>query len=850
MGGTRRTRLTLRPITGDTREKGDQVTDSRTTHTGFHFRDRPDPSFLAIQGPLPIDVAERFGNLRGGIVLPGVTELGHYESRFAARHPGSLSLPGVTDLTPDAAAGLAEHRDLLLLDGLRELTPAIAEALAGHGGGLSLAGLAQLDTEAARWLARSGGGLWLPGLSAVSEEVAELLASHDGDLVLDGIRALAPAEAAALAQHAGRLSLGGLVELSPALATTLALHRGPLVLDGVETIPPAVARALAEHDGRLSLGGLRQLSAEVAGILADRRGDLALDGVESLDREAARALGRHGGWLSLASLTELSPDAAAELAAHDGWLGIPARAAPPPDEPTSAKPVAAGRPEREPESFGVVIIGAGFAGVAMAIKLAEQGRRDFVVLEKAASIGGTWRDNTYPGCACDVPAHVYSFSFAQNTNWSGRFAGQAEILSYIRSVAARLGIERYVRGNTVVRRLTWLDHDDRWLVETADGRRFLARSVIAATGGLHLPKLPHLPGLERFAGPVIHTARWRHDLDLTGRRVAVIGTGASAAQVIPELARQAERLVVFQRSPPWVLPRRPGPSPLVRRLLQTVPGLQQARRLIDFLAAEARAIAFVARPKFVERAQKQALRFLFESVPEESLRRKLCPGYALGCKRVLLSDEYYPTLCRANVRLVTDAIVGIDPDAIRTEAGGSHPIDAIVCATGFEPFDLTRGIEIRGREGRSLANDWREGPEAFRGVAVAGYPNLFLLMGPNTALGHNSILFVIEAQVRYVMQCLRWLDTGRLAAVEVRPEIQQAYNEQLEKRFERTVWRSTEWQSGPGSKGWAYPPCGSWYRHASGRNHTLWPGSALGYWRMMRRADRRDYFSAVARAAG
>jgi cation diffusion facilitator CzcD-associated flavoprotein CzcO len=834
------------------------LTRSHTASTDFQFRDRPDEGFRSICGPLPVRVAERFGNLRGEIVMPGVTALGHHESRFAARHPGSLAFPGLTELSADSAAGLAEHRDRLLLDGLEALDATVAESLAAHVGGLSLAGLATLDPETANWLARSSGGLWLGGLTAITPAVAEALASHEGDLALNGVKSLTVEEATALAGHAGRLSLGGLRDLEPAVAAALTCHRGPLALDGLAAISVAAAEALAGHAGGLSLSGLQAISSEVAATLARHRGDLALDGIAALDERAAGALGRHAGWLSLASLRSLSPEAAERLAAHDGWVGLPAFIGPAEsvavlrrnDCVGLPRGLAAGESEREsagdrnpPEELGIVIIGAGFAGIAMAKKLLEQGRRDFAVLEKAESTGGTWRDNTYPGCECDVPAHVYSYSFAQEAGWSGQFAGQTEILAYLRRVATRLGVERQVRFNTTVRRLTWQEQDQRWLIEATDGRRFLTRAVIAATGGLHLPKLPHLPGLESFAGPVIHTARWRHDLDLSGRRVAVVGTGASAVQVIPPLARQVEQLVVFQRSPPWVLARPRGPAPLARRLLASVPGLQRMRRTIDFLAAEVRAIGFTLRPKFVERAQKQALRFMFAAVPEESLRRKLCPGYALGCKRVLLSNDYYPALRRENVSLVTDAIEMVEPHAIRTAAGGRHEVDAIVCATGFEPFDITKLIEIRGRGGRSLADDWRDGPEAFRGVAVAGYPNLFFLMGPNTALGHNSILFMIEAQTRYLIQCLRWLDAGRLAAAEVKAEVQQAYNRQLHERLEQTVWRSTEWRSGGASGGWAYPPCGSWYRHASGRNHTLWPGSALSYWRMMLRADRRHFLA-------
>ncbi len=808
-----------------------------------------------LHGRLAREDAERLGRARGGLSLPGITSLGGEEACLVGHHAGPLALGGLERLEPVVAAGLARGRDLLLLDGVRTLDPAAAERLAGHVGGLSLAGLEELDAATAQRLAGARGGLWLRGLQSITTEVAAALATHHGDLNLDGMETLPDEAAAALAVHSGRLSLGGLRSLSSQTAALLAEHRGPLTLDGLEAISPAAAAALAPHGGRLALSGLRTIPAAVAAALAGHRGDLALNGLESLSVEAAIGLARHVGWLSLATLGRLDQPAAEALARHDGWLGLPALTGSPGavaalrDCPRirlprrvrgTAAAVRGAAGPASPEACGLIIIGAGFAGICMAIRLLEQGRRDFVVLEQAASLGGTWRDNTYPGCACDVPAHVYSYSFAQQAGWSGTFAGQAEILAYIRRVAERHGVERWIRYDTAVRKLTWDDHDRTWLAETAGGGQFRARVVVSAVGGIHVPKLPRLPGLEGFAGPVFHTARWRHDLDLATRRVAVIGTGASAVQVIPELAAHVERLVVFQRSPPWVLPRPGGPATAWSRLASRLPGVQRMLRAIDFLRAEARAVALTVKPKFVERAQKEAIQFVHAAVPEEAMRRKLWPDHALGCKRVLLSADYYPALQRHNVSLVTAAIEEVRPHAIVTAGGHEHDLDAIVTATGFEPFDISAAIDIQGRGGRSLADDWRDGPEAFRGVAVAGYPNLFLLMGPNTALGHNSILFMIETQVRYVLQCLRWLDSGRLDTLEVRGDVQRTYNDALQQRIERTVWRSTPWRSG-GDGGLDYRPCGSWYRHASGRNHVIWPGSAVAYWATMLRADIRHF---------
>ncbi len=818
---------------------------------------RLDPTNL--RGRLSREEAERLGRARGGLSLPAITALGSEEACLVGHHAGPLALGGLERLEPAVAVGLARGRDLLRLDRVRTLGRAAAERLAGHVGGLSLAGLEELDAATARGLADTRGGLWLRGLRAITPEVAAALATHQGDLHLDGIETLPSEVAAALAAHSGGLSLGGLRSLSSQTAAILAEHRGPLALDGLDAIAPSIAAALAPHGGRLGLSGLRTIPPAAAVALAGHRGDLALDRLESLPVEAAAGLARHVGWLSLAALGRLDQPAAEALAGHDGWLGLPALTGSPAavaalrDCPRIRLPrrvqgtAAPGRGAAEtalPEACGLIIIGAGFAGICMAIQLLEQGRRDFLILEQAAALGGTWRDNTYPGCACDVPAHVYSYSFAQQAGWSGTFAGQAEILAYIKRVATRHGIERWIRYDTAVRKLTWDDRCRTWLAETAAGARFRARVVVSAVGGIHVPKLPRLPGLERFAGPVFHTARWRHDLDLAARRVAVIGTGASAVQVVPELAGRVEQLVVFQRSAPWVLPRSGGPASAWGRLASRLPGVHRARRAIDFLRAEARAIALTVKPKFVERAQKQAIRFVHAAVPDEAMRRKLWPDHALGCKRVLLSDDYYPALQRDNVSLVTAAIEEVRPHGIVTAGGHVHDLDAVVMATGFEPFDVSAAIEIRGRSGRALADDWRDGPQAFRGVAVAGYPNLFLLMGPNTALGHNSILFMIETQVRYVLRCLRWLDNGRLDALEVRDDVQRTYNDSLQQRIERTVWRSTTWRSG-GEGGLAYRACGGWYRHASGRNHVIWPRSAIAYWATMLRADIRHFLPAA-----
>ncbi len=503
------------------------------------------------------------------------------------------------------------------------------------------------------------------------------------------------------------------------------------------------------------------------------------------------------------------------------------------------------RPLRSGADLGVAILGAGFGGIGMAIMLAERGRQDFMILEKATALGGTWRDNNYPGCVCDVPAHLYSYSFAQNPHWARTYARQPEILAYLRRVATDWGIDRKIAYGVHVTEMAWNEATGRWRLVTADGRRLTARVVISAVGSLHLPKLPSLPGLDTFAGPAFHSARWRHDVDLAGKRVAVIGTGASAIQLIPEIAPRVATLSVYQRSPPWVLPRRDAAvSPAARWALAHVPGLLRLVRAWHYWRAEAVGLGLVSKPKLMGMGQKASAAYKEREIADPDLRLKLNPLYTLGCKRILISDDFYATMTRPNVELVTDAIRAVRPGGIVATDGRERPCDAIVFATGFDAFNAAAGMTIRGRGGRTLAADWADGPEGYLGVAVSGYPNLFLIMGPNSGLGHNSVLVMIEAQTRYIARCLDWLDRGRLPTVEVRPEVQRAWNEDLQRRFRRTVW-----QDKPGGSRWQLP-CTSWYVNAAGRNTTLWPGLSAEYRLALRRPRLADYRPEAAAASG
>jgi cation diffusion facilitator CzcD-associated flavoprotein CzcO len=507
--------------------------------------------------------------------------------------------------------------------------------------------------------------------------------------------------------------------------------------------------------------------------------------------------------------------------------------------PSPAPPNVATLPLRS--HTDVAILGGGFAGICMAIRLKQQGHHNLMIFEKASSLGGTWRDNTYPGCGCDVPSDLYSLSFEQNPDWSRTFASQQEILDYLRRVAAKHQVEASVQFDTDIVALRWNETHQHWQLTAADGRQFTATVVISGMGGLHIPAVPELPGRDAFTGASFHTARWNHDIDLTGKRVAVIGTGASAVQIIPEIAGRVERLTVFQRTPPWVLPRNNRPTSAWSRWMKRyVPGLQWAQRLALYWKAEPIAIGFTLKPKMMGSSQKRAMQFLQSQVQDPVLRHQLTPQYSMGCKRVLLSDDYYAALTRPNVELVTRRVARLAPEGVVTGNGQRWPADVVIYATGFKPFNPTHQVEIIGREGRVLAADWADGPEAFKGVAVSGYPNFFMLMGPNSALGHNSILVMIEAQVRYISQCLRWLHQpgsrgGPLRAIEVRPEVQRRYNDWLRARFKRSVWHGEE---RPGLS-----PCTSWYQSSGGKNFTLWPSFATAYAWALRRPDPACFFS-------
>ncbi|MEV4356032.1 NAD(P)/FAD-dependent oxidoreductase [Nonomuraea sp. NPDC049625] len=472
-------------------------------------------------------------------------------------------------------------------------------------------------------------------------------------------------------------------------------------------------------------------------------------------------------------------------------------------------------------SPSVAIVGAGFGGLCMAIRLERAGIRSYTVFEKADDLGGTWRDNSYPGAGCDIPSHLYSYSFEKYASWTRRYPEQPEILGYLEHCADKYDVRRKIRFGAEVQRA---DFDGtRWQV-TSGGRTEPFDMVVTGAGQLNRPHLPDIPGMPDFGGVSFHSARWNHTHDLTGRRVAVIGNGSSAAQLIPRIAEQVERLYVFQRTPNWVIPK-PDTTfgPLARLGFHYVPGLQRAYREWLYRYAEATLYPALAQGWSADLLRKRALRHLHDQVPDPALRAKLTPDYPPGCKRVVIDSSFYPALTRPNVDVVTDRIVRITPTGVETTEG-PHEVDTIVYATGFRTTEFLAPMEITGRDGRTLEEQWKGGPEAYLGISVPNFPNLFLLYGPNTNLGHNSIVFMIECQVEHIMSCLPYLSAN--GPIEVRPEVMAAWRGQLDAAMARMVW-------GGG--------CRSWYKTAEGRVTNNWPGPTTLYRRLTARPPAPAY---------
>jgi cation diffusion facilitator CzcD-associated flavoprotein CzcO/NAD(P)-dependent dehydrogenase (short-subunit alcohol dehydrogenase family) len=474
------------------------------------------------------------------------------------------------------------------------------------------------------------------------------------------------------------------------------------------------------------------------------------------------------------------------------------------------------------QDYQVVIVGGGFSGMGVAIRLLKEGIEDFVILEKASQLGGTWRDNTYPGCACDVASQLYSFSYAPNPDWSRVFAEQPEIQKYLLDTAERFGLERFVRYDAEVVSARWQADTQRWELETTQGR-FGGHVLVSGAGPLHEPLVPALPGLETFEGERFHTARWNHDHELQGARVAVIGTGSSGIQVVPKLQPEVKQLTLFQRTAPWVLPKPDHAIPAVERAaFRSLPGFQRAYRGTIYWLLECLQLA-QRRPAVMRQLQKIGLWHLRRQVQDPELRRVLTPDFVLGCKRLLLSNTYYPALQEANVDVVPTGVSRVTPNGVVDANGDEHRFDTLVFATGFQVTDPPIAERVFGRGGVSLAEDWDGSPQAYLGTCVAGFPNLFLMIGPNLGNGHSSAFVQIEAQADYVVDALRTLRRDGLASVEVRRGVQDRYNDEVQEALTDTVWNAGG--------------CSSWYIDAKGRNTSIYPWTTVDMRRRLARFD-------------
>jgi len=479
-------------------------------------------------------------------------------------------------------------------------------------------------------------------------------------------------------------------------------------------------------------------------------------------------------------------------------------------------------------SKDIVIIGTGFSGMGMAMKLKKSGRNDFVVLEKADDVGGTWRDNTYPGCECDIPSHMYSFSYEMNSEWSKSFSSQPEIWAYMRKVADEHNLREMINFGVEVAGADWDEDRQRWTIHT-NGETYDARVLVAGVGGLHIPNIPKIKGSETFAGAKFHSASWDHDVSLLGKKVAVIGTGASALQFIPIIAEEVAKLTVFQRTPSWVLPKKDKEIAGWRKAaFKHIPGAQRLYRNAIYWALESRALGFNGQINFLPIAEKIGKRHIRNAIKDPKLVKKLTPEYRLGCKRVLQSNTYYPAFNRDNVELNTEGIAEITPTGVIDKTGNVHDADVIIYGTGFHVIDAFDYLSIRGRGGLDLAKQFKEdGVETYMGMTIHGFPNLYFMLGPNTALGHNSVVFMIEQQTKFIINMLEEMDGRGAVSADATAEAQREFNDVIQEKLEKGIWT----QGG----------CTSWYLDSQGKNRTIWPKFTFQYWWETRRVEGRDF---------
>ena len=477
------------------------------------------------------------------------------------------------------------------------------------------------------------------------------------------------------------------------------------------------------------------------------------------------------------------------------------------------------------KNLKIAVLGAGMSGMAMGHSLIKAGFTNFTIYEKADRVGGTWRENNYPGVACDVPSHLYSFSFERNPDWSEAFSSGSEIQQYCEATAKKYGLLTHCAFNRV---LTHARHEDGiWHLDFAEGEPETADVVVSAMGGLHEAQTPEFKGKNKFKGPSFHTAQWDQNIDLTNKRVAIVGSAASAVQIIPEIVDKVAHIDLYQRTPNWVLPRMNKKYPPWRKWLhRKLPISSLVLRGLIYLRFEMLIRAFSADSFMQRRMQKMAMQHLKDSVADPELRAKLTPDFQLGCKRILFIDGYFEALQRSHAELITDSISEITETGIVTQDSTTHAADVIIYATGFQPFNFLAKFGVTGPGGQDLAETWAEGITSHRSVAISGFPNFFMLLGPNSGLGHNSVIIMIEAQVRYITELIKGLAKKGLGYVEPKPDAQNAFTENIQAGLEGKVWTSG---------------CQSWYQDGVGPNHTLWPHSTVRFIREMKRPDLSEY---------
>ena len=482
----------------------------------------------------------------------------------------------------------------------------------------------------------------------------------------------------------------------------------------------------------------------------------------------------------------------------------------------------------ETEVVDVAIVGAGFGGLCQAIFLKEAGITNFVILEKGEEVGGTWRDNTYPGCACDVQSHMYSYSFYGKPDWSKRYAPWDEIQGYILDVTEKYGLRPHVRFGCEIDEARFDEKNGTWTVRASNGKTVIAKHWVLANGPLHVPAIPEIRGLDKFEGKVMHSARWDHSYDLRGKNVVSIGTGGSAIQYCPEIAPDVKQLYVFQRTPAWVIPRDERRYfGIQKELFRRFPSLRKLHRSRLYWTNESR-VWPIFNPALASTLQNLVKLSIKLQVKDKKLAEKLTPDYTIGCKRVLISNKWYPMFNRENVELVTDGIREITANGIVTKDGVERPADCIILGTGFivDPRIYMKNFELTGLGGRRIQDDWKNNAEAYYGIAVHGYPNFYQLVGPNTGLGHNSIIFMIECQAKYIVELIQMAKAEKADYVDVKADVQREFNDELQKEFVGTVWSTG---------------CTSWYQQADGRNVAIWPSSTWRYWLETRKVRKGAY---------